>query len=914
MKNKLFTKLGIATLGFAMAVVTGAAIQNAATETKAADSSTVTMNITAKTGVVSGKSISWTSDPITFTNNQGSSTSAIRISDSDHYRLYAKSDASLTCNNGDITKVVFTATSADYATALKTSLANSNYSTATTSGSTVTVSNISTPEITISSFSAQTRINKIVVTYSTSSTDPDTPVDPEPEEPTNPTSDVVDTLTRDTTGVTSQSYTEWSNKTVESDAVYAGKSAGSNSSIQLNSTNPYGIVSTKSGGTLKHVAVVWNSNTANGRTLQVYGSNTAYSGSADLYNTSTDGDKLGTIVYGTSTELTITEDYKFIGLRSSSGAMYLTSISITWEVEETGQTETLKSIYVSQNPAKTQYAVGEKFNSNGLTVMASFKETGVEDKITNDYELDLAEEYVFTASDIGTKTVTVTSTENQTIKTTFNLTITDIIPSKLSHSGVKFLSGKKLSEHIGEFTVTYTDGSQKLLRLGDEGLKIFESPDTNIENDVEITNLDTLADTFNGIMVRITYTENDVTVSPNRFTLETTSLISYKIVDKPEYILNDAMYDDVELHYTSYIGQLDIEVSSSSENLVIEYDSSLHEFDEETGEGIALIGIMAPTTAAAGQYNVSVTLSSNGNVVSTSFPVLVRTEAPSEGGDGESSYSLVENLKDITTGTYLIAAKVSGTYYYMDSIGGKKPTSSTNIGDALEFDIVNKGSSKFTIKHENSYLIYKSSTDLGSQSGEYLWKISAGTKGTLRVLSNDTATRGIFFRANDNNIFGGYAASNVTDNGTEYYDIELFKKEETIEKTAFDYVNDFVNNFMHMNDINIADGSLTTACLTYYSQAKVGFNAMKSSYTGDEDLVNVFQTSFADAYQRYMAWATANGDTQPFTGSEIVKSSMNLLDNLSNGNSNMTIIIITSAITVLSTFFLYTFARKTKKA
>ena len=42
-------------------------------------------------------------------------------------------------------------------------------------------------------------------------------------------------------------------------------------------------------------------------------------------------ENLGSIVYGTSTELTITGDYPFIGLRSNSGAMYLTSISIDWQ-------------------------------------------------------------------------------------------------------------------------------------------------------------------------------------------------------------------------------------------------------------------------------------------------------------------------------------------------------------------------------------------------------------------------------------------------------------------------------------------------------------------------------------------------------------------------------------------------------
>ena len=76
--------------------------------------------------------------------------------------------------------------------------------------------------------------------------------------------------------------------------------------------------------------MTWNSNTSSGRTLDVYGKNTAYSAATDLYNSSTQGTKLGSIVCGTSTELTISGDYTFVGLRSNSGAMYLEEIEITW--------------------------------------------------------------------------------------------------------------------------------------------------------------------------------------------------------------------------------------------------------------------------------------------------------------------------------------------------------------------------------------------------------------------------------------------------------------------------------------------------------------------------------------------------------------------------------------------------------
>ncbi len=144
--------------------------------------------------------------------------------------------------------------------------------------------------------------------------------------------EVTDVLTQATTGVTGTNYTSWSGKTLNSAAVYAGQSAGGNNSIQLRSNNSNsGIITTGSGGKVKSVTIAFNSNTASGRTVDIYGKNTAYSNPTDLYNSSTRGTKIGSIVYGTSTSITVSGDYAFIGLRSNSGALYIESLTIVWE-------------------------------------------------------------------------------------------------------------------------------------------------------------------------------------------------------------------------------------------------------------------------------------------------------------------------------------------------------------------------------------------------------------------------------------------------------------------------------------------------------------------------------------------------------------------------------------------------------
>ena len=141
----------------------------------------------------------------------------------------------------------------------------------------------------------------------------------------------TDVLTQTTTGITGTNYTEWSGKTVTTDAVYAGQSAGGNNSIQLRSDNSNsGVITTTSGGKVKKVTVSWNSNTANGRTINIYGKNTAYEAATDLYDNSKQGTLLGSLAKGT-TELNVTGNYEYIGIRSSSGALYLSSVSIKWE-------------------------------------------------------------------------------------------------------------------------------------------------------------------------------------------------------------------------------------------------------------------------------------------------------------------------------------------------------------------------------------------------------------------------------------------------------------------------------------------------------------------------------------------------------------------------------------------------------
>ena len=161
---------------------------------------------------------------------------------------------------------------------------------------------------------------------------------------------IADSVTLETTGVDawSSTYVKWET-TGASEAVYKGNSAGGNHSILLSSHNSSsGIVTAVSAGRAVRVSVSWSNETYNGRALNVYGKNTAYSEVTDLYGSDA-GTLLGRITYGTDSELSIDGDYAFIGLRAKSGDVYLNQIDILWEAD--GSTE--PTIPPTHTPAPT---------------------------------------------------------------------------------------------------------------------------------------------------------------------------------------------------------------------------------------------------------------------------------------------------------------------------------------------------------------------------------------------------------------------------------------------------------------------------------------------------------------------------------------------------------------------------------
>ncbi|MBR1787960.1 MAG: endonuclease [Bacteroidaceae bacterium] len=235
------------------------------------------------------------------------------------------------------------------------------------------------------------------------------------------------------------SYGDVSGKTATSGTVYAanGMTNTSKDYIQMRSSNNNsGIVSTSSVGTIAKVTVTWSSNTASGRVLNIYGSNTAYTSPTDLYDSSKQGTLLGTIVYGTSTELAVSGNYAYVGIRSNANALYANSIRIQWNTGS-GTTPTPVAPTVSFATATKSLTVGETFtqavttNSNGaVTYTSSNPQVATVEAATGKV----------TAVSAGTATITanVAATSNYTAGTaTYTVTVTASGSSTLTGSGTQ---------------------------------------------------------------------------------------------------------------------------------------------------------------------------------------------------------------------------------------------------------------------------------------------------------------------------------------------------------------------------------------------------------------------------------------------------------------------------------------------
>lgn len=189
----------------------------------------------------------------------------------------------------------------------------------------------------------------------------------------------TDNLTATVLNLGSGGYGNFSYTSSTTGATYVGnamkgKGASANAIQMRSSNNNSGLIVTESAGYVESIEFTFTSETTNGRTINIYGSHTAFAGdnAGALYESGLT--PLGTIEKSANAltqKYTFEEDYEFFGFRSKSGALYLEEVNVVWKE---GVADTLNSITYSGELA-TQY-IGRAFNPTGLTFTGHYQIKG----------------------------------------------------------------------------------------------------------------------------------------------------------------------------------------------------------------------------------------------------------------------------------------------------------------------------------------------------------------------------------------------------------------------------------------------------------------------------------------------------------------------------------------------------------
>ena len=428
----------------------------------------------------------------------------------------------------------------------------------------------------------------------------------------------TDTITKSITGASGTSYSSWSNKSPgDSDAIYAGNNAGGNNSIQLRSTNNSGIITTTSGGLCSKVTIDWNSNTSNGKVIQIYGKNSAYTAVSDLYSSSssTKGELLGTITYGTSTELTISGKYEYVGIKSSDGAIYVNSVTFTWLSSKTPP-PALDSISLSGN-YKTIFEEGDTFSFGGV-VTAHYTNGGADEIVTSsavfsDYDL----------STPGNQTVTVSVTKDNVTKTTsYSITVNAGVLSSISVNGqtTSYLRNSTFS-FDGTCTATFTSGNSKVVTPTDvttpdmttDGKKTV-TVTYSYNNKTETTSYEitvyyqrTVTEEAYSVVGTVTYTSGSEVVSTATLS---TSKSGYTLIENAP----DSSHKGLRLGSGSNKGTLTITSTTSN---IFKVVVNARVYSSDSGVSMTIGGTSNTLTSSYADYTKEYTSATNSVAIAT---------------------------------------------------------------------------------------------------------------------------------------------------------------------------------------------------------------------------------------------------------------------------------------------------------
>ena len=253
----------------------------------------------------------------------------------------------------------------------------------------------------------------------------------------------TDILTAAEFPATTTSYTTFKDISFNSSALYAGNTANNSGQIQLgysSSAKDKGIFTTRTGGLIKSV----RTNVAEGITkkYQIYAKNEPYTSIDDLYDSTKRGTALLSAASSVSETIELTEDYQYIGICTTDGAVRFNDISISWDP--------VKPTSINLEAESTSISVGStvKVTANLVNGTKIISETGV--TWSSNSACATVENGVVTGVSAGKATITATSTADTNVKGTIDITVS----AEIIH-----VTGVTLNKN----TLTLDDGASEQL-------------------------------------------------------------------------------------------------------------------------------------------------------------------------------------------------------------------------------------------------------------------------------------------------------------------------------------------------------------------------------------------------------------------------------------------------------------------
>lgn len=281
----------------------------------------------------------------------------------------------------------------------------------------------------------------------------------------------TDTLNQSVTGITGNSYTDFSNKTAgNSGARYAGNCAGLNSSIQLNyAKDKYrGVITTTSGGNLRKFTINWYSGTSASAAVEVYGRNTAYTSTTELY--SDPGTLIDTINAGDNDVHFVSDRYAYVAIKpAGSAASYLSSVSFTWSPAP---------VSIDIEDYTTELEVGAPFSFGGTATIT----------YSNGNTKDVTSDCTFSGYDLSAAGVTTVTVSCEGLTTSYLVTVT--------------ASNDNVFQLVSDAS-ELRDGDQIILAYGGKALGSTQNYNNRAAVDVAVTSDEITYDEDSGIEILI---------------------------------------------------------------------------------------------------------------------------------------------------------------------------------------------------------------------------------------------------------------------------------------------------------------------------------------------------------------------------------------------------------------------------